>query len=56
MRFFVLGGLVKETCLQILYEKTLRLSLSSLQKASSGKLINLVACLWCCFGRLWCSW
>ena len=43
MRFFLLGGMLKETCLQILYEKSLRLSLHSLQLASSGKLINLVA-------------
>lgn len=43
MRFFLVGGTMKETCLQVLYEKALRLSLNSLQKASAGKLINLVA-------------
>lgn len=43
MRFFLLGGMIKETCLLLLYEKSLRLSLNSLQKASAGKLINLVA-------------
>ena len=43
LELFIMGGIVKQSGLSVLFHKLLRLSQASLRKASAGKLINLVA-------------